>query len=248
MAKPVVKRVSGLAFKGLNQFLRPFGYKVERLDQISFFEPLLYRRLAKSPNFFFVQVGANDGVSSDPIREFVTRNQVAGLAVEPLKDIYQKLVQNYRDYPKVKPVNLALHRTAEFIEIHRVDPAKGSRLGEWVQGIGSIHPRHHERTGMAEEVMTTETVPCLTLTALLREHGVRHLDLLQIDTEGYDLEIIRMIDFNGIKPSIIRFEHGMPDGIMSAQDFKECAGLLLDQGYYVITEAYDAIAYQPSAV
>ena len=29
-----------------------------------------------------------------------------------------------------------------------------------------------------------------------------HLDLLQIDTEGFDFEIIKMINFDKIKPSI----------------------------------------------
>ncbi len=32
-------------------------------------------------------------------------------------------------------------------------------------------------------------------------------DLLQIDTEGYDATILRMIDFSRCRPRLIKFEH-----------------------------------------
>ena len=248
MAKSVLKKISGRAFKGLDRALGKFGYRVERFDQMNFFEPLLCRRLAKAPDFFFIQIGANDGIASDPIRRFVTRNDVAGLVVEPLKDIFTKLTANYRDFPKVKPVNVALHQTAKSIELHRVDPVKGAHLGEWAQGIASIRKDHHALSQTPGAVMISETVPCVTLTELIEQHGVARVDLLQIDTEGYDREIIKMIDFQRHQPAIIRFEHGLPDGVMSVAEFKECAGLLMDHGYYVVTEPYDAIAYLPAMI
>ena len=43
--------------------------------------------------------------------------------------------------------------------------------------------------------------------ALLAKHGVSRVDLLQIDTEGYDFEIIRMFDHAGVRPAVVRFEH-----------------------------------------
>lgn len=248
MAKSILKKISGLGFLVLNHSLRKFGYRVERFDQLNFFEPLLYRRLAKAPDFFFVQIGANDGVFADPIREFVTRNHVAGLALEPLKDVFEKLKINYRDFPKVKPINLAIHKSAKTFQIHRVDPKKITRADDWAQGIASFKENHHAMNDVPSEIMITETVQCVTLTELLEQRRVSRLDLLQIDTEGYDLEIIQMIDFQRFKPAIIRFEHGLPAGTMSVADFQKCTNLLMEHGYYVITEHYDAIAYQPGMV
>lgn len=232
----------------LDAMLRRRGFRINRFDQIEFFEPLLYRRLAKSPDFFFVQIGANDGVFADPIREFVTRNNVAGLAVEPLKDFFATLVANYRAFPKVKPVNVAIHESEKSITIHRVDPAKADRLGDWTQGIASFKEIHHRINQVPDEVMMTETVPCVTLTELFEQHGVRNPDLLLIDTEGYDYEIVKMIDFSRHQPAIIRFEHGLPAHTMSVQQFNECTALLMEHGYYVITEPYDAIAYRPDMI
>jgi len=248
MSKPLHKRLSGAAFRGLNWALGQAGYRVERFDQVNFLEPLLYRRLAKAPDFFFVQIGANDGVFHDPIRQFVTRNHVAGLAVEPLKDFFQRLVENYRDYPRVKPVNVAVHASAKSLEIHRVDPARAAQLGEWTKGIASFKESHHRINQVPDEVMIRETVQCVTLAELLDQHRVTRVDLLQVDTEGYDLEILKMVDFTRIKPAIIHFEHGLPAQTMTVEQFKECSNRLLDHGYRIITEPYDATAYLPDLV
>jgi FkbM family methyltransferase len=248
MAKSILKQITGRAYAALNWALRRRGFRVDRFDQMNFLEPLLYRRLAKTPDFFFVQIGAHDGVFHDPIREFVTRNCVAGITVEPLQDFYEKLVANYREYPKVKPVNIALHRSAKSIELHRIDPVKGAHLGAWAHGSASLKADHHRRANIPDEVMLSQTVPCMTLAELLEQHAVGQVDLLQIDTEGYDFEVIKMIEFGRRKPAIIHFEHGRPSGTMSLDEFKECCALLMDNGYYVITEPFDATAYLPEMI
>jgi FkbM family methyltransferase len=235
-------------FGALRYLLERAGYRVERLDQLRFFEPLLYLRLAKQPDFFFVQIGANDGVFHDPIREFVTRNHVAGIALEPLKDVYVMLVENYRNFPKVKPVNLGIHGSARKMDIHRVDPSKSAALDVWVRGIASFNESHHRVNDVPDEVMITETVDCVTLDELLRRENVTRIDLLQIDTEGYDYEIIKMIDFATCKPAIIHFEHGLPADTMSLAQLRECVQLLMGHGYLVLIEPYDATAYLPESV
>jgi FkbM family methyltransferase len=248
MTKPFLKKVSGRGFAGLSWTLRKLGYRVERFDELNFLEPLLYRRLARSPDFFFVQIGANDGVFCDPIRPFVTRNGVAGLVVEPLPDVFEKLVVNYRDYPRVKPVKRAIHRTEKQLKLYRVDPARAAGVGDWALGTMSFDANHPNFSRVPPGLIVTENVACSTLGELLAENGVKQLDFLQIDTEGYDFEIIKMIDFDRNKPAIIHFEHGMPDGIMTPEAFKACTALLMDQGYYVMTEPFDAIAYQPGMI
>ena len=224
------------------------GYRIEPVDKLNCLEPLLYRRLAKAPNFFFVQIGANDGKFVDPIWNFVTRNRVAGLVVEPLKDMFDKLRANYRAYPNVTPVNTAIHATLRSVDLYRVDPARAGSVADWAQGIASVKRSRHAAAGVPAEVMITETVSGVTLEELLEQHHVGAIDLLQIDTEGYDAEIIRMIDFARRTPAIICFEHGLPEGIMTAAEFKACVDLLMDHGYLILTEDFDAVAYRPEMI
>jgi hypothetical protein len=54
-----------------------------------------------------------------------------------------------------------------------------------------------------------------------------------------------MIDFERRRPTIIHFEHGLPEGIMTPAEFKQCVALLMDNGYLIATEYFDAVAYRP---
>ena len=42
---------------------------------------------------------------------------------------------------------------------------------------------------------------------LIFEKNLKDLDYLQIDTEGFDFQILKMIDFKAISPKLIRFEY-----------------------------------------
>ena len=52
-------------------------------------------------DFFFVQIGAHDGVHYDPIRPFVEKYHWRGLLVEPQPEVYQRLVANYASEPQL---------------------------------------------------------------------------------------------------------------------------------------------------
>ena len=234
----------------LQSLFHMLGLHVSRMVNVVCLEPLLYRRLKKRGKLFFVQIGANDGVYRDPLFEFVTRHhdKIAGLALEPMQETFQKLQANYAKYPHVTPVNAAIHTTVKQLEIYKVDPAYPGKLPEWVRGIASFDKEHYRSLNVPAEAMITETVRCQTFDELVDQYDVEHIDLLQIDTEGYDAEIIKSIDFSKIKPSIIRFEHNLEAGSMDTAEFTQLADLLRQHGYDVILETQDATAYQLDAV
>ncbi len=229
----------------LRTFAARHGYYIRKMDCLTPLETALHFRLSQTRDFFFVQIGANDGLLCDQVYPFITRFHVAGLAVEPLPDLFEKLQQTYRNYPRVKPVNVALHRTATKATIYRADPADRS-LPSGKAGAASFDREHLLRFDIPDASIIPVEVPCVTLQQLLDRYQVGSVDLLQIDTEGYDIEIIRMIDFNRIKPSIIRFEHGLPDEIVSWDTLQSTLRDLYAQGYHFMLEPYDVIAYQPA--
>jgi FkbM family methyltransferase len=247
-AKALIKR-------GIQRSLQRAGYHIESTRERRDFalmcqratQALLHERLERvGPGFFFLQIGANDGVSFDWLYEFVTANRVKGVVVEPLRDYFAELRHNYRDHPQVVPVNVAIHRTAREVDIYRVDP-KAKGLPSWTKGIASLDPHHHQKSGTASENIVVERVPCITMEELFAQQAITHVDYLQIDTEGYDAEILDMIDYRVIKPSIMKFEHQMGAGTMSRETFRKCFDALYRAGYYVIMDEYDAVAYLPQA-
>jgi hypothetical protein len=74
---------------------------------------------------------------------------------------------------------------------------------------------------------------------LLAETGLRHVDLLQIDVEGWDYEILKMVDFTRMKPAIINYEHAH----LNPDDWDAAVGLLVRNGYRVGIGQYDTVAY-----
>jgi hypothetical protein len=66
---------------------------------------------------------------------------------------------------------------------------------------------------------------------------------LVLDTEGYDYNILMDFNFNKIKPKIIRFEHGLRNGIMDKDKFLHLCNYLNSFGYQIFLESYDATAY-----
>ena len=53
--------------------------------------------------------------------------------------------------------------------------------------------RHANRIPEIERRIVTTQVPCVTFTTLCRRYGFDRVDLLAIDTEGYDWEIVRSL-------------------------------------------------------
>jgi FkbM family methyltransferase len=197
----------------------------------------------------FIQIGANDGKMADPIYDFVSRNHkhVKGLAVEPMKDVFQKLANNYKVYNEIIPINLAIHNIKKEMKLWRVDPEKEHLLPTWVKGVSSFDREHLVKKNL-EKYMIAETVPCITLDELIDKYDCANVDLLQIDTEGYDSEIILNINFGKIKPQIIHFEHGFCHRHMDEQTLVKVRKYLHDNGYEIAFSTYDATAYLPEFI
>ena len=204
-------------------------------------EQLFYQRLHSK--FFFVQIGANDGISFDPIYNLVTKEQVHGIALEPVTSIYQKLKKNYANFPNVVLVNKDIHKTEKEMVLYRVNP-ENKQHPDWTIGTASFNKNHHELSNIPDADIIEEKVECISFDDLIAEYKMNHIDLLQIDTEGYDYEIIKMIDFDKIAPSIISFEHGFTAGIMNREKLFDLQELLFRYKYNIVMLENDCIAYK----
>ena len=51
--------------------------------------------------FYFVQIGANDGYSFDPINHLIKKYNLKGVCIEPIQEYFQELKNTYKNYPNV---------------------------------------------------------------------------------------------------------------------------------------------------
>ena len=84
---------------------------------------------------------------------------------------------------------------------------------------------------------TVESVHCWTFHQLLERHRLDHVDLLQIDAEGYDYEILRTIDFSRLRPRFINYER-----VLLHEDEPACRAMLTDAGYVLFDWSVDTLA------
>lgn len=177
-----------------------------RLYRVSHFEKALARLFYRNGGFSFVQIGAYDGVSYDDLYWLVQRYGGSGIAVEPLPHVFTRLQMNYVWMDSVTPVQRAVHSDAKSIKMYYVDSSDPA-FGNWALGSSSVEKSHLTDAGIPEHAIKDVTVDCIHLMDLLAEFGFYHLDVLQVDAEGYDHEVIRMIDFGRIRPKVIKYEY-----------------------------------------
>jgi hypothetical protein len=78
-------------------------------------------------------------------------------------------------------------------------------------------------------------VPVLTLESLCRRHDVERIDLLVIDTEGYDHEILKSIELERRHPRLAIYEHYH----LPAAERAACRELVREAGYEAMEEGFD---------
>lgn len=200
---------------------------------------------ALGPDVFFVQIGAMDGVSYDPIHPFVKRLGWKGLLVEPLADMFETLRANYAGCPGLSFVNAAVADYDGTIEMTRIDPQviHEKLLARGVLGISTLMPDrgviggNHNLPPEALEVMErykrTLEVPCLTLSTLLAREKVQKIDLFVVDTEGADWMVTRQLDLKTYRPRLVYIEYNH----LSAYEKTACIYHFRNHGYRVYIDA-----------
>jgi FkbM family methyltransferase len=236
--------------KSLNKFLYGTHYCIKKinpalnnplnLNNNINIEHFLAKELLESSNFFFIQIGANDGIRADESYHFITKNNLQGIVVEPLKDMFAQLNKNYSEHPQIKKVNKAIHSTQKTMTLYRI--SSDANVPDWCHGIASFDKNHllsgKKKIPDIEKYIIEESVDCISLEELFTDNNSDNISFLQIDTEGYDFEIIKMIDFKKHKPKIIRYECST----LSKSDNQACIDLLFNNGYQFFDEGNDIIA------
>ncbi len=187
--------------------------------------------LLHNPRLTFLQIGAFDGVGEDDLRSLIVTHKLRGILVEPQPSAFARLQQTYRNQPNVTLLQAAIAEQEGSRDLF-------CKLGE-ASMAASFDREHLRRHGIADSEIVAEPVACHTIESALRIAGLANVDLIQIDAEGYDWQIIRSIDFNRIRPRIIRFEYRN----LSPRDGDACLAHLAAQGYRFILESRDIIAH-----
>jgi FkbM family methyltransferase len=197
----------------------------------------------------FVQIGASDGLHSDPIREFIVRDHWSGVLVEPLPASFARLQDNYgrlgaRDLTFVNAAIVA--RDTPSTSFWTFDDAFLAGLSDeqrldHVQK-SSFNPAHVQGylggNANAEQRVVEIPVDCLSLPDLMDGYfSLPGVDILVTDCEGYEATLLPAIDWGQFRPTAVLFESHNLGGRETVVN-----NVLVDIGYVVYRLGGDSFA------
>lgn len=163
--KLILNKITGLYFfKELPHGTDPF-YDVKK-------------RMAGYDFKLFIDVGANIGQTANQIREAFPQATIH--SVEPVQKTYAVLQQNTKG-KNVQTHNIALGSKNEIIEV-KID--KGNTNS-------SINSMQNEKNEIASGDVYVEKIQVVATIDFCKKHEINVIDYLKIDTEGFDLEVIK---------------------------------------------------------
>src|SRR3954453_17285216 len=177
---------------------------------------------------YFIGIGANDGVTHDPLYPFVRDFGWRGIMAEPVPEAFAALKRNYAGFKDVTLVQAAIGLADGKGTIYTVEMSEENSMMMSLHSSFSkeILLRGKQWHHNLEEHIIEREVVTMSFPTLLEKTNGHSVDVLKIDTEGYDLEILKSTDLSHLTPKLILAEHAN----LSRQDVITMADILLNHG------------------
>lgn len=169
----------------------------------------------------FVVIGAMDGVRHDSLFERLkSMSNIKVIFVEPVPYQFIELMMNtcdlngdiYYEFGAVSNKN-------EDVVISYVGEQYLECYDDYIDGCSCVIengiPLNIFMRDVKHHHINHQLVRTITFSDLMNKYGLKELDYLQVDTEGYDQRIIESIDFNKYKIKEVKFErHYLEEGFI----------------------------------
>lgn len=145
----------------------------------------IFNKFKNQFNGFFIEIGANDGITQSNTFLLETKNNWKGLLIEPSEKWTETLISL---------------RKNSIVERCAISNYNGKILGDFDGSLMSsvngerLYNDILIHSGIKKEINNVE-VDCYTLTELCKKHRIKNIDLCSIDVEGHEYEILNGINF-----------------------------------------------------
>lgn len=172
-------------------------------------------------NGFFIEIGANDGISGSNTAFFEKFRNWKGICIEPAPNEFKSLTEN-RTSININACVSNYNGESNFICIDGYSMMLSGLLENYNQAhINRINSEVHQHGGTVKQLK----VPVKTLQSILDEHLITEVDYCSIDTEGSEFEIVSSIDYDKTNIKIFSIENNY--GETKIQEFLKTKGYSL---------------------
>ena len=198
----------------------------ERADKVHFDETqLVAEYLHEESDGLMLDVGAHHGYAASP---FLDKGwDVVGFEPDPnnRKILIERLGQNDRLTIYDKAVS---DESGKIVSFYASDESTG------ISGLSKFRESH-------EEICEVETT---TLADVMQASEISQVDFLKIDTEGFDLMVLKGFPWHLTLPKVIECEFEDSKTVPLGYDFDDIANYLQVKGYHVyVSEWHPVVRY-----
>jgi FkbM family methyltransferase len=134
--------------------------------------------------------------------------------IEPIPNIFAKLKENIKRWPRSHAVNIAIAKDLLSQESNvTMYCAKDDPLSKgWLNQICSFDKNHVIKHLLLLHKTPSQNLIMVNVTAMsfptfLWQAGITNVDVLMIDDEGFDFHVMKQFPFHRIRPKVIVWEH-----------------------------------------
>lgn len=195
---------------------------------------ILHAYILYKNDIHFIQIGSNDGDHNDPLTDYIKEAGWKGILVEPVPYLFERLKSNYTACQhNLFFENSAVASESGMLKFYRLEKNDTLDLPEYYDQLGSLKKevvlKHKDCVPSFNELFIEDLVKAITFRELLEKYQVDKLNLIHIDTEGYDYEIINTIPFEDLDIDLVMFEHRH----LGASDYRKAMKIFQHNGYIV---------------
>lgn len=188
----------------------------------------------------FVQIGANDGQLNDPIYPFILSGKWKGVLVEPFPPLFDKLKKTYSGQTGLIFENVGISDQDGQLAYYYLP--EDCNEPDWLQQIGTFDRKAIELNleELPQFLPKIQSLPISTISLkkLFERNGIRELDVLIVDAEGFEWKILSQLEKTDVRPGYILFEWGC----LEEDEYKSLLALLGKLKYKIYQSGGDLLA------
>ena len=208
----------------------------------SYYQKKIFKFLKKKKitdfNIFF-DVGAHKGESIDLFAKNFNINEIYSFEPSPVNYSYlkknkEKFQKKFRSL-KIIIENYALGSEKKNLVIKQLKESSSSTINKINENSNYFKKKSFFLTGLKNENFFSEIkINQIKLTDYIESNKIQKIDFLKIDTEGYEFYVLKGLENNISKVSLIMFEHHYDDMLVKNYTFTDVHNLLIKNNFMQI--------------